>query len=174
LGQIKDAAVNSDNEPAPEATQSLAGQQASYLQATQKVTNQLMELANQSMSIPPQLIQSMGDAINRMQSSMMMMEQDKTYMSTTHATNAVESLNQATIEMLRTAQNCASGSGGGKNQSTSMQMLQQIQKMGPLGQIMGMLPGMGGMAKEAQAAVDRIGDEWDRLSDHNPVVARFR
>ncbi|MGZ8502298.1 MAG: signal recognition particle protein [Candidatus Limnocylindrales bacterium] len=33
--------------------------------------------------------------------------------------------------------------------------LQQIQKMGPLGQIMGMLPGMGGMAKEAQAAVDR-------------------
>jgi len=27
--------------------------------------------------------------------------------------------------------------------------------MGPLGQIMGMLPGMGGMAKEAQDAVDR-------------------
>ena len=27
--------------------------------------------------------------------------------------------------------------------------------MGPLGQIMGMIPGMGGMANEAQAAVDR-------------------
>ena len=27
--------------------------------------------------------------------------------------------------------------------------------MGPIGQIMGMIPGMGGMAKEAQAAVDR-------------------
>jgi signal recognition particle subunit SRP54 len=36
-----------------------------------------------------------------------------------------------------------------------LDQLQQIQKMGPLGQIMGMLPGMGGMAKEAQAAVDR-------------------
>ena len=36
-----------------------------------------------------------------------------------------------------------------------LEQLQQVQKMGPLGQIMGMLPGMGGMAKEAQAAIDR-------------------
>ncbi|MBM4409287.1 MAG: signal recognition particle protein [Chloroflexi bacterium] len=33
--------------------------------------------------------------------------------------------------------------------------LQQVQKMGPLGQVMGMIPGFGGMAREAQAAVDR-------------------
>jgi signal recognition particle subunit SRP54 len=36
-----------------------------------------------------------------------------------------------------------------------LDQLQQIQKMGPLGQVMGMLPGFGGMAKEAQAAVER-------------------
>ena len=36
-----------------------------------------------------------------------------------------------------------------------LDQLQQVQKMGPLGQIMSMIPGMGGMAKEAQAAVDR-------------------
>ena len=36
-----------------------------------------------------------------------------------------------------------------------LDQLQQLQKMGPLGQIMGMLPGMGGLAKDAQAAVDR-------------------
>jgi signal recognition particle subunit SRP54 len=36
-----------------------------------------------------------------------------------------------------------------------LEQLQQVQKMGPLGQIMGMIPGFGGMAKEAQAAVDR-------------------
>ena len=36
-----------------------------------------------------------------------------------------------------------------------LEQLQQVQKMGPLGQIVGMIPGMGGMAKEAQAAVDR-------------------
>jgi signal recognition particle subunit SRP54 len=36
-----------------------------------------------------------------------------------------------------------------------LEQLQQVQKMGPLGQIMSMIPGMGGMANEAQAAVDR-------------------
>lgn len=36
-----------------------------------------------------------------------------------------------------------------------LDQLQQVQKMGPLGQIVGMIPGMGGLAKEAQAAVDR-------------------
>ena len=36
-----------------------------------------------------------------------------------------------------------------------LDQLQQVQKMGPLGQVMSMIPGMGGMAKEAQAAVDR-------------------
>jgi len=36
-----------------------------------------------------------------------------------------------------------------------LEQLQQVQKMGPIGQIVGMIPGMGGMAKEAQAAVDR-------------------
>ncbi|MBA2313755.1 MAG: signal recognition particle protein [Chloroflexi bacterium] len=36
-----------------------------------------------------------------------------------------------------------------------LDQLQQVQKMGPLGQLMGMIPGMGGMAREAEAAVDR-------------------
>ena len=33
--------------------------------------------------------------------------------------------------------------------------MQQVQKMGPMGQVLSMIPGMGGLAKEAQAAVDR-------------------
>jgi hypothetical protein len=169
-GQIKDAASNGNDEPAPEATQSLAGQQASYLQATQKVTNQLMEMANQSMSIPPELIQSMGDAINRMQSSMMMMEQDKTYMSTAHATNAVESLNQATIEMLRTAQNCSSGSGGGKNQSTSMQMLQQMipqqqDIMRETQEMMQLRLAEEALRQQKQAQLDRLAGQQRSLQD---------
>ena len=36
-----------------------------------------------------------------------------------------------------------------------LDQLQAVQKMGPIGQIMGMIPGMGNMAGEAQAAVDR-------------------
>ncbi|HXV13095.1 MAG TPA: hypothetical protein VEC56_02720, partial [Candidatus Krumholzibacteria bacterium] len=52
------------------------------------------------------------------------LEQDKPYMSTTHAHNAVESLNEATIEMLRSAQSCSQGQGG--SQSSAQQMLQQM------------------------------------------------
>ncbi len=36
-----------------------------------------------------------------------------------------------------------------------LEQLQQVQKMGPMSQVLSMLPGMGGLAKEAQAAVDR-------------------
>ena len=36
-----------------------------------------------------------------------------------------------------------------------LEQLQQVQKMGPIGQLVSMVPGMGGMAKDAQAAVDR-------------------
>jgi signal recognition particle subunit SRP54 len=36
-----------------------------------------------------------------------------------------------------------------------LEQLQQVQKMGPMGQLMSMIPGMGGLANEAQAAVDR-------------------
>jgi signal recognition particle subunit SRP54 len=36
-----------------------------------------------------------------------------------------------------------------------LDQLQQVQKMGPLGQVLGMIPGFGGMAKDAQEAVDR-------------------
>jgi signal recognition particle subunit SRP54 len=45
-----------------------------------------------------------------------------------------------------------------KNSFTLEDMLEQmaqVQKMGPMGQIMEMIPGLGGMAKQAQASVDR-------------------
>ncbi len=45
-----------------------------------------------------------------------------------------------------------------KNSFTLEDMLEQmvqVQKMGPMGQIMEMIPGFGGMAKQAQASVDR-------------------
>ena len=36
-----------------------------------------------------------------------------------------------------------------------LEQIQQVQKMGPVGSLVSMIPGMGGMAKDAQAAVDR-------------------
>jgi signal recognition particle subunit SRP54 len=51
-----------------------------------------------------------------------------------------------------------------KNQFTLddfLEQMQQLKKMGPVGQLLDMIPGMGGMAKEAQGAVDR--GELDRV-----------
>ena len=36
-----------------------------------------------------------------------------------------------------------------------LEQLEQVQRMGPLGQLVSLIPGLGGLAKEAQAAVDR-------------------
>jgi signal recognition particle subunit SRP54 len=36
-----------------------------------------------------------------------------------------------------------------------LEQMQQVKKMGPLGSLMEMIPGFGGAAKEAQAAIDR-------------------
>ncbi|MFI5261122.1 MAG: signal recognition particle protein [Candidatus Limnocylindrales bacterium] len=36
-----------------------------------------------------------------------------------------------------------------------LEQMQQIKKMGPIGQLLDLMPGMGGLAKEAQGAVDR-------------------
>ncbi len=42
-----------------------------------------------------------------------------------------------------------------------LEQMQQIKKMGPLGDVLGMIPGMGGMAKDAQKAVE--GGELSRV-----------
>jgi signal recognition particle subunit SRP54 len=44
---------------------------------------------------------------------------------------------------------------GGFTLDDMLDSMQQMQKMGPLGQVMSMIPGMGNLAGEAQAAVDR-------------------
>jgi hypothetical protein len=119
------ASASTDEEQKPTTTISFTQDQLSYLQATEKVADGIMDIASKSLMVPPQLIEAMGEAINRMQSSMLFLEQDKPYMSTTHAYNAIESLNEATIEMLRAAQSCKSGGQGGQ-QSMAMQMLQQM------------------------------------------------
>lgn len=98
--------------------------QLSYLAATEKVANEINKIASLSLTVSPVLLQALGEAITRMQSSMLFLEQDKPYMSTAHAHNAVESLNEATIEMLRSSKNCQQGQGGG--QSMAQQMLQQM------------------------------------------------
>jgi hypothetical protein len=134
-------------EQEPSAMGSFAEEQLSYLQATEKVANEIMKMGMMSMQVPPGLVEALGEAINRMQSSMLFLEQNKPYMSTAHAHNAVESLNKATIEMLRTAQSCQSGQSG-QGKPSAQQMLQ------------GMIPRQQDIIRETQAMMQmRITEE---------------
>jgi hypothetical protein len=134
-------------EQEPSAMGSFAEEQLSYLQATEKVANEIMKMGMMSMQVPPGLVEALGEAINRKQSSMLFLEQNKPYMSTAHAHNAVESLNKATIEMLRTAQSCQSGQSG-QGKPSAQQMLQ------------GMIPRQQDIIRETQAMMQmRITEE---------------
>jgi hypothetical protein len=122
-----------------------------------------------SMSVPPSLSEALGDAISRMQSSMLFLEQDKPYMSTAHAHNAVESLNKATIEMLRSAQSCMSGQSG-QGKPSAQQMLQsmiprQQDVMRETQAMMQMRMVEEALRQQRQAQLDRLAGEQRSLQE---------
>ncbi len=145
----------------------ISAEQMSYLSATEKVANEINKIASLSLTVSPTLLQALGEAITRMQSSMLFMEQDKPYMSTTHAHNAVESLNEATIEMLRSAKNCQQGQGG---QSTAQQMLQQMipqqqQVLKETQQMMQMRMTEEALRQQRQAQLERLAGQQRSLQE---------
>jgi len=167
-GELKSSA--STVEPQSSQLQSLAQEQQSYLQAAEKVGNEIMKMASLTMNISPTLIEAVGEAITRMQNSMLYLEQDKPYMSTAPAHNAVESLNLATMEMLRSAQSCMSGGSGSGQQSQAMQMLQnmisqQQSIMKETQSMMQMRMVEEALRQQRQAQMDRLAGEQRALTD---------
>lgn len=134
--------------------QELAQDQNSYLKATEKVADELVKLSQKSLRISPQLMEALGKSLERMQNSLLFLEQDKPFMAVAHSTNAIESLNQATIEMLRTAKECSSCQSGG-GQSMAQRLMQQLipQQQDVLGQTRSML--------EMQALREQLREEQE-------------
>jgi len=143
----------------------------SYLRATETVANEIMKMAGMSLQVPPQLIQALGDALDQMQNSVLFLEQNKSFMSTAHASNAIKSLNEATIEMLRTAQQCSQGSSSGQgSQQSAMQMMQQMiprqqDIMQQTQSMMEMQALAEQMRQERQAQLDRLAGQQRSLQD---------
>jgi len=104
----------------------MAERQMSYLRSANKVSDEVRRIAGQSTAVSSQLIANLDQARQRMESSVMFLEQNKAYMSKAHATNAVESLNNAVIEMLRGAQQCTRGSPQGSGKSAAQQLMEQL------------------------------------------------
>jgi hypothetical protein len=148
--------------------QELAQTQNSYLKATEKIANEILSLSSMSLSIPRELMEALGTSVDRMQNSVLFLEQNRPFMSTAHANNAVESLNKATIELLRSAKQCSSQ--GSSGQMSAQQMLQQMipQQQDILQQTKSMMELQATAEKllqERQAQLDRMSGEQRSLRD---------
>jgi hypothetical protein len=148
--------------------QELAQTQNSYLKATQKIADEIVKLSGMSLGISPTLMEALGSTIERMQSSVLFLEQNRPFMSTAHATNAIESLNEATIELLRSAKQCSQA--GGSGQMTAQQMLQQLipQQQDILTQtrsLMELQSAAEKLRQQRQAQLDRLAQQQRTLKD---------
>lgn len=156
--------------------QELAQDQNSYLKGTEKVADEIIKLSGQSLGISQELMEALGTAVERMQNSMLFLDQNKPFMSTAHANNAIESLNDATIEMLRAARQCSSCQGG-SGQSMTQQLMQQLipQQQSVVEQTRSMLElqTMGEMlAQERLAKLQRIAGQQRSLRDIAEEIQR--
>jgi len=148
--------------------QELARKQNSYLKATQKVADEIVKMAGMTLQIPPSLMEALGSTIERMQSSVLFLEQNRPFMSTAHATNAIESLNEATIELLRSSRQCSKG--GASGQMTAQQMLQQMipQQQDILNQTRSMMELQSTaeqLRQQRQAQLDRLAQQQRSLKE---------
>jgi hypothetical protein len=148
--------------------QELAQTQNSYLKAIQKVTNDIVKLAGIDLRVPRELMLALNATVERMQNSVLLLEQNKPFMSTAHATNAVESLNEATIELLRGSKQCSQS--GGSGQMTAQQMLQQMipQQQDILAQTRSMMELQSTaerLRQERQAKLDRLAQQQRTLKE---------
>jgi hypothetical protein len=151
-------------------TQDVAKDQMSYLRATERVADEIMKMAGMSLQVPPALIEALGRTLEHMQNSVLFLEQNKSFMSSAYATNAVQSLNEATIEMLRGAKQCSSGSPSGSGGQSAMQMLQQMipQQQSVMEQTRSMMEMQAleeMMRQERQAQLERLAGEQRSLKE---------
>jgi hypothetical protein len=155
--------------------QDLAQIQNSYLKATEKIADEISELSGMTLSIPQTLMKALGVTMERMQNSVIFMEQNRPFMSTAHAVNAVESLNEATIELLRSANmNAQSNSCG---QMSAQQMIQQLipQQQDIMQQTQSMLELQAAaeqLRQQRQAQLDRLAGQQRSLKEMAENIQR--
>ena len=115
------ARVSTDD---PGEVRLLAEEQQSYYKALLRLTDDLEKIASKSVLISPGLLRLLGESLTRMQNSVLLLEQNKAFMSYASASQAVGSLNEATIQLLETTKNMGSGS---SCSSTGLQsMMEQL------------------------------------------------
>lgn len=155
----------------------LAKDQQTYTRAVEQVANELREISKRSLAVSENLLELLGQTLDSMRSTTLFLEQNKAFMSAASASQAITSLNEATIELLTAAQNNMQGGGGSGQQSSQMsalqQMLQQQQQLTRESQaLLQMRAAQEKLMQERQAAVRRLAGQQRSLQETAEEIAK--
>ena len=101
----------------------LAEEQQMYQRAVKQIADELFEMSKESIMIPDRLVKNLGRSQESMESALLFLEQNKAFMAATGAAQTTTTLNEITIDLLRTCKNC---SGGGSGMPQSSPLLQRL------------------------------------------------
>lgn len=146
----------------------LAHKQLAYATAIRQVADELHEIAKRSIEVPKSLLELVGQTMQAMNNSLLFLEQNKAFMSTASASQAVTNLNLATIELLTAAQACQQGAGSGQSsQQTRLQQMmsgqQQVNK--ETQEMLQMRAMQEKILQERQATMRRLAGQQRSLQD---------
>jgi hypothetical protein len=87
----------------------LASEQLSHYKALEKLLDNLEQIASMTPAVSVSLMRKLGEALSHMQQAVLLLEQNKAFLSSLSANQAVGFLNEAAIGLLERAESCSSG-----------------------------------------------------------------
>jgi hypothetical protein len=165
-GRIR-AAIGTEAEGGQPMVRELAEEQQMYERAVSQIADELFEISKENIMIPDRLMKNLGRAQESMESALLFLEQNKAFLAATGATQATTTLNETTIDLLRTCKNCSGGGSGMPQSSPLLQRLlsgqQQVLKESE--QLIAMRAAQEKLRQEMQAEVQRLAGEQRSLKD---------
>jgi hypothetical protein len=160
-------AADTQGASAPAVARELAEEQQMYARAVDQIADELFEMAKESPLVPSWLLEGLGSCRQSMENSLLFLEQNKPFIGATNGAQATTKLNEVTMGLLRTCNNC-SGSGSGNPQGSPM--LQRLlsgqqQVLKETEHLMAMRAAQERLMQEMQADVQRLAGEQRSLRE---------
>ena len=138
-----------------------------YRRAVEQIADELFEMSKESIMIPDRLVKNLGRSQESMESALLFLEQNKAFMAAAGAAQATTTLNEITIDLLRTCKNCSGGSSGTPQASPLLQRLLsgQQQMLKESENLMALRATQEKLMQQMQAEVQRLAGEQRSLKD---------
>jgi hypothetical protein len=146
----------------------LAEEQQTYTNAVRQIANELDAIAQQTLLVPEKLIRSLGQCAESMEKSLLFLEQNKAFMSTTSSTEATTTLNKITMDLLSACKQCSQGGASGQPQGSPMMqrlLTGQQQVLKETEHLLAMRAAQEKLRQQMQAEVGRVAGEQRSLKE---------